>query len=232
MTWVKVCGVCREKDVKLCSGIGVDALGFVTEYPDPVPWNLNRVEAKELVQKTSPFVSSVLVTTGSAKKIGNLAQTVESDIVQLHGREKLETVEKVVDHLHSDGMKVIKAFPLPEEADVEKLKSRIIEFQKLGIDGVTIDSKSEERSGGGTGKTVNWEKAGKIFKTLGVPTILAGGLNPDNIKEAIKIADPSGVDVISGVEKKSRVKDPEKVRKFIERAKDESEGGEFFGKNS
>lgn len=232
MVWVKVCGVCRERDVKLCAGIGADALGFVTEYPDPVPWNLNRGESRELVQKTPPSVSSVLVTTGSAEKIENLAKTVEPDIVQLHGRENLETVEEVMDHLHSDGMKVIKAFPLPEDVDVGKLESRIIEFQKLGIDGVTIDSKSEERSGGGTGKTVNWEKAEKIFKTLRVPTILAGGLRPNNVKKAIKAAYPAGVDVISGVEKKSRVKDPEKVRKFIERAKEESEGGDLFGKNS
>lgn len=221
MSRVKICGIQTPTEVQICSNAGADALGFVTEYPTSVPWNLGRKETKNLIKTVPPFISSVVVTTGSPEEIIEITDFTKPDIVQLHGEESEQEVKKITEELHSIGVKVLKAVSFGGG------KEKIPKFQESGVDGIIVDSKTGGMPGG-TGKKVDWEAANEIFDMLEIPGILAGGLTPENVVEAAKAVRPFGVDVISGVEGENHIKDPERVRKFVERAKGRLERGEFF----
>jgi len=223
MVRVKICGITSEDDLKLCISCGVDALGFVVEYPVPVPWNLKIENAKILMNKVPPFVSKVAVVGGEYEKVLHIANTLKPDIIQLHGNESLKTTEKLISELKKLKIRVIKAIRF--SAETGKLISEIQDpirlcfvLQNMGADAMLVDSQSESMPAG-TGKRVNWEIASKIRASITLPLILAGGLNPENVYEAIKTVRPFAVDVISGVEEKKGKKAPKKVKSFIQEVK-------------
>ena len=109
MLRVKICGLMRAEDVAACVSAGAHALGFVTEYPVPVPWNLTEARAKELIDAVPPFVTSCMVTAGSAEKVLSLARRVRPDIVQLHGDETLEETAVIAAELKKIGILCIRA---------------------------------------------------------------------------------------------------------------------------
>jgi len=213
---VKVCGLMREIDVKACIELGVDAVGFVVEYPIPVPWNLTRKRARELMSLVYPFVSRVLVTSGDLKKILELVRFLRPDVLQLHGEEDPTLVRRIVKRLRNEGVRVIKAFSIDvsRQPNVEDLSSKAIELQNCGIDALVVDSKTGKMPGG-TGVVLDWKMARTIREKLDIPMILAGGLNPSNVKKAIQIVKPYGVDVLTGVEVSPGIKDYEKIKAFV-----------------
>lgn len=216
MTRVKICGVHTRDGLEMSVAAGADAVGFVVEYPDPVPWNLERETARRLVKRLPPFVSSVVVTTGSPETVCALARDVRPDVVQLHGEESPATVEAVVSELQGDGIQTIKAVSIGPGDDERDQIAAVETFVATGIDGLVLDAEAEDRKGGGTGKTVPWETAREIVAETSVPVALAGGLTPKNVGEAIATVDPYAVDVISGVEGDEHVKDPDRVDAFID----------------
>ena len=109
MTRVKICGLMTRGDIGLCVQAGADAVGFVTEYPVPVPWNISRAKARELIASTPPFVTTTAVVGGTVESILQILKTVRPDIVQLHGDETVEQIEDICSALDNTGIKVIKA---------------------------------------------------------------------------------------------------------------------------
>jgi len=220
---VKVCGITSLDDAMLCVDAGADAVGFVTEYPIPVPWNLDREKTKELISKLPPFVSTTVVTSGSLSKILEIAGATTPDAVQLHGEEGLVDIKRTVEELASEGIKVIKALSI--DVDTQRARFEIRDpveaahsLEDSGVHAILLDSRSKSMPAG-TGIALSWKLAREIREQTSTPVILAGGLNRRNVRDAIRAVRPYAVDVITGVEDYPGKKDPDKVRDFIEAAK-------------
>jgi len=218
MTRVKICGTCNRDDLRASVASGADALGFVVEYPDPVPWNLDRERARELMKQVPPLVSAVLVTTGRPEEIVNLVSATSPDVVQLHGEEPPAVVEQVTTELAPTGVRTLKAVSIDTDDSLDEQREVVRAFEASNVDGLVFDAAAPDRRGGGTGRTVPWERARRLVAHAAVPVVLAGGLNPENVADAIETVEPYGVDVISGVERERGSKNPERMRAFVDAA--------------
>ena len=223
MTRVKICGMTSEEDIRLCVEAGVNALGFVVEYPIDVPWNLNREKARELMRAVPPFVSRVIVVGDDPGRIVQLAKYLRPHAVQLHGKEPLSVTAEIVSSLKALCIPVIKALRFSAEtgrcafsSDEPLDAARLIE--KTGVDALLLDSVSDARPAG-TGRSIDWGIAREIRAAVNLPLILAGGLHAGNVGGAVAAVDPYGVDAISGVEDPVGKKDARKVRAFVEAAR-------------
>lgn len=221
MVRVKICGITHEDDIALCVREGVNALGFVVEYPQPTPWTLPRARAVELMRTVPLFVSRVAVVGGDAHTILELCAATQPDAVQLHGDESEATVKAIAAELAGTGTQVIKAVRIrpgqqatgslgSDELDWVSITQR---FLDAGAHAILLDSKVDHRPGG-TGQTFDWQIAQQVAKRVG-PLILAGGLTPENVGGAVAEVRPYAVDVISSLEDAQRRKAPERVRAFV-----------------
>ncbi|MCD6319194.1 MAG: phosphoribosylanthranilate isomerase [Candidatus Desulfofervidaceae bacterium] len=220
MTRVKICGITNEEDIQLCVCAGVDALGFVVEYPVPVPWNLDREVAKRLMAKVPPFVTKVVVVGDESDKIMAITDMLKPHVVQLHGREPFNVTEKLISELKKRGVQIIKALRFSVETGQLKydIADPVVACDRLanaGVNAVLLDSFTDSRPAG-TGKPFNWAIARRVREKIKIPLILAGGLNAENVGQAIAEVQPYGVDVITGVENPVTKKDPEKVKAFLQ----------------
>jgi phosphoribosylanthranilate isomerase len=223
MTRVKFCGLMSVSDIEMAVSAGADALGFVTEYPVPVPWNLERERSAELVSKAPPFVSTTAVVGGEVEEMIAIARLVKPHFLQLHGDESLEEINAVCRELEGTGTKVLKALRI----DVETGRAQFPEPDPLeacrmladsGIAGLVVDSKTGNRPAG-TGVTLNWGVIQSVSMRIRLPLILAGGLTVENVAGAIEMVHPYAVDVISGVERRAGIKDAQLMRDFVRAAK-------------
>ncbi len=218
MTRVKLCGLTSEGDVALCAEAGADALGFVVEYPLPVPWTLERRRAAELMSGVPPFATRVAVVGGDASTILAIAETTQPDVLQLHLDEDEATVTAVKER--AAGTRIVKAIRIRagEPPPASEVLAAARRFVDAGADAILLDSKTEGRAAG-TGIPVDWELARDVAAGLGAPLVLAGGLNPENVAGAIATVRPHAVDVISAVEDAEHRKVPERVAAFVSAAR-------------
>ncbi|MHA2039932.1 MAG: phosphoribosylanthranilate isomerase, partial [Promethearchaeota archaeon] len=186
MARVKICGITNFEDAKAAIEYGADALGFVF-YPKS-PRAITPETAKAIVSSLPPLITTVGVFVdkdrGEPEKIASFAGL---NIIQLHGSEPPEDCHA--------GRKVIKAIKVKDMSDLEPLTRYKV------VSAFLLDTYSPD-SIGGTGQIFNWEIAVEAKKFGRI--ILAGGLNPENVEEAIKQVQPYGVDVSSGVEGPSK----------------------------
>jgi|SoiMethySBSTD1v2_1073268.scaffolds.fasta_scaffold05395_1 phosphoribosylanthranilate isomerase len=196
-TWIKVCGMTRAEDVHAAADLGVDAIGLVFAES---PRRLYAEQARRIIRDLSPHILrfGVFVDENPAE-IARIAAVAELDRVQLHGFEDPMIQELV-------GTRVVKAFRARDAGVLEEIAT-------WGAQTFFLDAWSPAQAGG-TGKTFDWSIA-KGAATLG-RLILAGGLSPENVAQAIHEVRPFGVDVSSGVESSPGVKDRAKMRAFVE----------------
>jgi phosphoribosylanthranilate isomerase len=193
----KVCGTTRLKDALLAVECGANAIGFI--FYKKSPRGVSVKTAKEICSKLPPFVNRVGVFVNeTAEKINRITDRCGLDTVQLHGDESPAFCRKIK-------ARVIKAVRVKDALSLK-------EMSRYTVDGFLLDT-YKENQWGGTGKVFDWELAVRA-KKYG-PVILAGGLNPRNVKEAIKKVKPYGVDVSSGIEQSPGKKDPKKVKAFL-----------------
>ncbi len=198
---VKVCGMTSLKDALVAVEGGADAVGFIFYKKSPRSVTMKTV--REIVLELPPFVDTVGVFVDeTAEQINKIADYCNLDIIQLHGDESPIFCKKI-------RRKVIKAFRIKDMQSVKKLSS----FQ---VSGFLLDTFSENLHGG-TGKVFDWNLA-LPAKKFG-PVIMAGGLTPNNVQQAVRQIRPYGVDVCSGVESEPGIKDHKKVRAFLNNAK-------------
>ena len=223
MTRVKICGLMSRNDIDICSRAGADAVGFVTEYPVAVPWNISREKARMLVAATPPFMKTTAVVGGPVETILKIAEAVRPDLVQLHGDETIDEIEQICTSLQNTATKIIKALRI--DVDTGKAKFSIedpLEAVKVlaqtGVSALVVDSKTAGRPAG-TGVTLDWSVISQMTASLSIPLILAGGLTVQNVSTAIEQVRPYGIDVISGVEKKAGLKDEALVMQFVRTVK-------------
>jgi phosphoribosylanthranilate isomerase len=222
MTRVKICGVTSAEDVELCLEAGADALGFVVSYPEPVPWNLTPRAARALIARVPPFTAAVAVVGGDARTILELVAAVEPSVVQLHRDEDAATVGAVHEGLAGTGVRVVKAVRIATDAGAvppaEHWLALAREFLAAGADAILLDSKTTVRPAG-TGQSIDWEIARTIVAALDAPVLLAGGLTPGNVADAVDNVRPYAVDVISAVEDEQQRKVRDRVRAFVAAAR-------------
>ncbi len=198
---VKICGITNAADAQVAVEAGADAVGFVFYRKSP-----RRVAAdvvKAIVSELPPFVLPVGVFVNEdAKIVRDLMDECGLALAQLHGDEPASYCERL-------GRPILKAIRLRDRGSFLALA----EFQgRAQVRGFVVDAFSEEAYGG-TGQTTDWTLAAEAAKAAKI--LLAGGLTPENVGEAIEKVRPYGVDVSSGVEASLGKKDPEKVRAFI-----------------
>jgi phosphoribosylanthranilate isomerase len=197
---VKICGITDKKTAMETCKLGADAIGFVFAHSKrKVSVEVARDISKSLpsnVKKVGVFVNE------TKERIFEIAEEVKLDYIQLHGDESPNFCEGI-------NIPIIKAFSIKNEEDLQNA-------QKYNVSLFLLDSAREEYYGG-NGKAFNWKLIGTNFSEI-EPTILAGGLTHNNVKQAINIVKPAWVDVSSGVETNG-VKDLNKIEKFIQNAK-------------
>jgi phosphoribosylanthranilate isomerase len=207
MVKVKICGITTVEDALACVESGADALGFVF-YPKSKRAVTPQV-VRKITQNLPPFVSKVGVFVNEdPRDILEIMSYANLDYAQLHGDETPEMCEYV------GASRVIKAFRLKDDSSVQEVKN----YLKV-VRAILVDSYSEV-SYGGTGRRADINLILKVKEIAsGVPLIVSGGLNPENVVTVIREVEPYAVDVSSGVEKSPGVKDWEKVKEFVRRAK-------------
>lgn len=199
---VKICGLTRKNDVEAALRAGVDAIGFILAQS---PRKVDLDTAKKLACCIPPFVSVVAVVKNPT--IEFLNEVIKSkifDMVQFHGQED-------PDLIYDCPLKTIKAIPVKDERDLQVI-SRYAHVANFFL----FDAKAGSISGG-TGKTFDW----RIIKGLdpGKPFILAGGIGPENIEEAIEFVNPHAIDVNSAVESSPGIKDEKKIYELMDKLK-------------
>ncbi|MGH8993454.1 MAG: phosphoribosylanthranilate isomerase [Acidimicrobiia bacterium] len=220
MVRVKICGITNLDDAGMCVEEGADALGFVVEHPQANPWNLTRARAGELMRSVPPFVTRVAVVGGDAGWILGIAEAVVPHALQLHRDETEACVREVARALEGSGIQVLKALRIDPTADLPT--SHWVEqarrFVGAGADAILVDSVTADRPAG-TGQAVAVDRARAVVEAHDRPSILAGGLTPENVASAIRAVTPYAVDVISAVEDAGHRKVRERVRAFIASAR-------------
>jgi phosphoribosylanthranilate isomerase len=199
-TRVKFCGMTRAGDVRLASELGVDAVGFVFS-PDS-PRRIRPEEARLMRNALGPLVDAVaLFRDNSAEEVRDAVRQGRPPLVQFHGNEEDGCCRGF-------GVPWIKAVAMGDG----QVSATALQLRYPGAAGFLFDSHVVGGSGG-TGRTFDWSH---LPKTLNKPVILAGGLTPDNIFDAILATLPWGVDISSGIEVEPGVKDGERMRHFVE----------------
>ena len=205
---IKVCGLTDPSQAVQVSEAGADAVGFV--FAEKSPRLVSKEDVRQIVKKLPPLVQAVGVFVDeSADVIREMVRFCGLDMVQLHGSESPGFCKLLAP-------RVIKAFRVKDETVVGE-----IENYRGKVRAVLLDAWSS-RAHGGTGKVFDWEIAKKVVLSAGMPVILAGGLNPDNVGDALSRLGPWGVDVSSGVETSPGKKDMDRVRRFIKAVKKSS----------
>ncbi|MGH9513182.1 MAG: phosphoribosylanthranilate isomerase [Terriglobales bacterium] len=216
MTWIKICGTTNLEDALMSVEAGADALGFV--FYENSPRNISPDDVREIVKKLPAKVEKIGVfVNGSTDRMENIVEIAGLTGTQLH-----VSVSSSESFSQWSQMAALQQRYLALPSDLEDLAG--FRFPKKGGDpaqlpsAIFLDSGTPQQPGG-TGKVFDWTKAmpvAGVIRRSGFKFVVAGGLDPDNVTEAIRILGPWGVDVVSGVEASPGKKDPAKVRAFVE----------------
>ncbi len=196
MTRIKICGITSRADAEWAAACGADALGFIGVEGSPRYVSPTRFQ--EMAVPCPCFVSTVLVVRGRS----DVPEGCQHDYVQYYeepeGKGSLPSARRA-----------IRAFRMKDAASLDEIAAFRLPVAAILLDTFHADTL------GGSGETFNWALAAEAKTLTNRPIILAGGLSPENIADALDAVRPFAVDVSSGVEASPGVKDPDKVRAFI-----------------
>jgi len=200
MTFIKICGITNLEDARISVDNGADALGFVfAESPRKI---MPEAAQKIISQLPSDKLYVGVFVDHSLKEIHEIKKYCGLNTIQIH--KDIADIDQI-----TKDIRIIKGFRVKPDNPIPKfIDPNII---------MLLDTYSKS-SHGGTGKTFDWQKAIDISNQQ--PIILAGGLTPENVTEAIETVNPFAVDVSSGVEKSKGLKDHNKICNFIEKVRD------------
>ena len=200
---VKICGITRSIDLHAAVAAGADALGFV--FTERSRRMLDATMAADLVSEVPAFVSRVgLFMDQDCERVASVLEQVPLNLLQFHGGEG-------ADFCRQFRLPYIKAVSMNSDEAVARAQENYPDAAALLLD-------SHAPGGvGGTGEVFDWS----MIPQSGMPLVLAGGLKPGNVRQAVEQVKPWAVDVSSGVEDAPGIKNPEKMREFIKEAKRE-----------
>jgi phosphoribosylanthranilate isomerase len=198
-TRVKICGITRQEDAWAAIDAGADALGFV--FYAPSPRAVTAAQAQAIIKSLPPYISKVgLLVNAPVAEVQQLVATTALDCLQFHGDEQADYCEKF-------NLPYYKAIRVKPELNLIQC-----ELDFASASALLLDTFSE-KAVGGTGQTFDWSL---IPAGLQKPVILAGGLNPDNVTQALQQVQPYAVDVSGGVEAQKGIKSSEKIAAFMQ----------------
>ena len=204
MAKIKICGITNVEDATWAANLGADYLGMVFFKESKRKISLEK--AKEIIETLPPYIEKVGLFVNEEPEIVEKAlKLCQLNVLQFQGEELPEYCNQF-----KDRAKIIKSFRMKDEEVLKRIPEYDVDFYHLDafVEGLH----------GGTGATFNWDLALKV-KELGRPIFLAGGLNPENITEAIKKVQPYAVDVASGVESSPRRKSVELMQQFVQKVR-------------
>lgn len=196
-THVKICGITNEADLDCAIAAGVDAVGFIMVASSPR--NIDAETAAALVERVPAFVTTVgLFADDDPSQVARIVERVGFDLLQFQGDEPEAVCRQF-------GRRYIKGIRVGADTDLPAMAQRYASATGLLLDALVAGAY------GGTGHTFDWD----LVPELDRPVILAGGLNPGNVAQAIAKVKPWSVDVCSGVEAEKGIKDSEKIKAFM-----------------
>ncbi len=201
MVRIKICGITNAEDAAKAVYYGAWAVGFI--FSKKSPRYISPSRARKLIEALPPFVTPVGVFVDQSERaVRDICKFTRIQTIQFHGEEKAVYCKRFSD------FKVIKAFRIGAFFPADEIK-------KFKVDAYLFDTYEKDVQGG-TGKIFNWDllKQHKIEK----PVILSGGLNAQNVQEALDVTSPFAIDVSSGVEKSPGIKNPRLIRAFFDAA--------------
>ena len=207
---VKICGQTRADDVQMCVRYGADIIGFVVDYPRPVPWNLDLQQAVELIKSTPKQAKTCVVTGGAVDNILGVAREIRPDYLQLHYGETLEDTAYLCEKLGELGIRVIKALS-PGQPDLEQVAAS---FATAGVYALLLDPRTPDNAAGGAG-TANFAAYKRVAHIVNCPVFLAGGITSANVREAVRQTGAPLIDLMTGVESTPGFKDQAKVAELF-----------------
>jgi phosphoribosylanthranilate isomerase len=197
-TRVKVCGITRRQDAEIAIEMGADAIGLV--FYKPSPRAVTIAQAKSIIEQLPPFISVVaLFVDAEASFVEQCIEQLPISLLQFHGDETVEYCEQFT-------LPYYKAIRMRNGIDLSDVCAKFVSANALLVDTF------QEGVPGGTGKTFDWS----LVQSIDKPIILAGGLTSANVRTAIAQVKPYAVDVSGGVEQQKGIKDPEKIRAFMQ----------------
>lgn len=207
---VKICGLSTRETLGAALDAGADMVGFV--FFPPSPRHLGLETARELgKQAKGRAVKVALSVDADDATLANIVETLQPDILQLHGKE---TVARVRDIKQRFAVPVMKAIAIETTADLASLPG-----YAAVADRILFDARAPKHATrpGGLGATFDWHVLENLH--LKIPFMVSGGLNAGNVAEAVRVTRTGGVDVSSGVEGAPGIKDPDMIRAFIRAAR-------------
>jgi len=200
---IKICGITSLADARFCAGKGADYLGFIQHHLSPR--YIESHHAREIIEWIhGPETIGVFVNV-DAETVNRNSETAGFDIVQLHGDESPAYCRRIT-------RPVFKALSI-QPKDTARSLSRILIAYENCVDAFLLDTWHPQLSGG-TGTSFDWSVAQSLSMDFRI--ILAGGLHPTNVHEAIQTVSPWGVDVSSGVEDSPGIKNFDLINQFFE----------------
>ncbi|MFZ2455467.1 MAG: phosphoribosylanthranilate isomerase [Candidatus Altiarchaeia archaeon] len=204
MTKAKICGLTKKEDALFAAHNGADAIGVVNVRESKRYVKLS--DAREIFRAMPPFVSRVIVASPAGMSEVKEIERTGADYLQLHSIEDVMFIKEIRENTR---MGLIKQLPVTGRESIEQA-----ELYSGLVDAILLDTKTKG-SMGGTGVVHDWNISREIAEHVKKPVILAGGLNPANVLDAITKVRPYAVDVASGVEISPGIKDMEKIKQFL-----------------
>ena len=203
---VKICGLSTPETLDAAVQAGADMVGFV--FFSPSPRHIGLETARELGRRAKGRAAKVALTVDADDAtLANIVETLQPDILQLHGKE---TVARLRDIKRAFGLPVMKAMAVETAADLTALPGYVAIADRILFD---ARAPREATRPGGLGAVFDWHILENL--KLAIPYMVSGGLHAGNVTEAVRVTRAGGVDVSSGVERAPGVKDPEMIRAFI-----------------
>jgi phosphoribosylanthranilate isomerase len=204
MMKIKICGVTNSNDALACSAAGVDMIGL--NFYEQSPRYIRPEQARAIVRKLPLSTQAVgIFVDAPVEEVRRVARDVGLRVVQLHGSESPEVCAEL-----ARDFEMIKALRIDGGFDAQRASA-------YPMCTILLDTYDEQMAGG-TGNVGDWELA-RTTKKFARRLILAGGLNPENVAQAIATVNPDGVDVCSSVESAPGVKDPARIQQFVAAAR-------------
>ena len=214
---IKICGMTSIEDINICVKNKIDIIGFLLQPESKLSSRadmLNYQIAKELISYVPEGTDScLLLHLKNINKIIEVIKDLKPTMIQIQIQSTLTLDNLKLIKNAFPNLKITKTFNINQKTDLSEIINDIKKYVESGIiDFILLDSEK-----GGSGEIHNWELSAKIVNHFNnFPILLAGGLNPNNIKEAITKVKPFGVDVMTGVSNESKEKNPKKVFSFVE----------------